>query len=594
MNDIRRLVPWGIALLSIVLYLPTLTQGFISVDDPLFITENPLVTMPTAAGALTAFTGFTGFLYIPLTTVSWQLTSAIAGIQPWAFHLGDILLHAACAVLVYLIAKRLLPGKLWLAVGAGLVFAVHPINTEAVVWASSRKDLLSSLFALASLLSFLRYLDGDEQSTWKSLGLFALSLLSKTTAVLLPLVFVVLLLQRKEFTSENKKQLLPFALLAVAFAALAVWGGQQFLSGPTPLMLFLYGLQSMGLIVGNILVPAQLTPMHYVSYGENLLTPWTAVGALVLFLLVVTIWIGVRKRSWHLAAFGSAFFLVLLLPTFGTIQKGGLLFVTSDKYAYLPLLGILLVQASIAAWLARHVSSYLNHILGFAAFGIILLAVPTVFYQRVWADDEALFTRALETHPDNPAALNGLALTEAKKGKRENALALYEQSQTVAPGYAAAFINQAELYWNMGNEDAFVKTTGELIASLSGPDLDRSPGMQQALTVFAEKIRTNIGKPALALALLEKAQTISPESPYFPAGLGATAFDAGDKKRAKPLLELAEQNGSRDPLIYYRLAEIYSDENKTDEVIRVMKKGISFDPENQIAKDQLKKVEAAQ
>ena len=204
-------VPVLLALVSFVVFLPALEAGFVNWDDDQNFLDNPNYRGLGAAQLRWMFTTFLMGHYIPLSWVTLGLDYVVWGMRPAGYHLTNLLLHVANAVLFYFMALRLLrastpgdhaDGSLALTLGSGfatLLFAVHPLRAESVAWITERRDVLSGLFYLAAVLAYLRYCDGavsDGSRTrkwyWASLGLFALALLSKAMAVTLPVILLVL------------------------------------------------------------------------------------------------------------------------------------------------------------------------------------------------------------------------------------------------------------------------------------------------------------------------------------------------------------------------------------------------------------------
>ena len=204
-------VPVLLALVSFVVFLPALEAGFVNWDDDQNFLDNPNYRGLGAARLRWMFTTFLMGHYIPLSWVTLGLDYVVWGMKPAGYHLTNLLLHVANAVLFYFMALRLLrastpgdhaDGSLALTLGSGfatLLFAVHPLRAESVAWITERRDVLSGLFYLAAVLAYLRYCDGavsDGSRTrkwyWASLGLFALALLSKAMAVTLPVILLVL------------------------------------------------------------------------------------------------------------------------------------------------------------------------------------------------------------------------------------------------------------------------------------------------------------------------------------------------------------------------------------------------------------------
>src|SRR3989344_1194948 len=139
---------------ALLTYALSLGNGFAMIDDGLLIFENNLIREISVSTLRTAFTSYDPELYIPLTFVSYQIDYLIGGLHPFIYHLTNLLLHAGSSFLVAACAFLLFSDRR-IAVIAGMLFAVHPLHSEAVVWAAARKDVLSGFFFLGSLLMYL-------------------------------------------------------------------------------------------------------------------------------------------------------------------------------------------------------------------------------------------------------------------------------------------------------------------------------------------------------------------------------------------------------------------------------------------------------
>ncbi len=182
-----------LAFVTLLVYLPATSCQFINYDDPLYITENPVVRGGlTWAGVKWAFTGVHVSNWHPLTWLSHMADCDLFRLNPAGPHLVNILFHAVNAALLFWLVFRLTE-KLWPAAFVAALFAWHPLHVESVAWISERKDVLSTFFALLTLLSYVRYVrENRRRSYWLALFFFVLALLSKPMPVTLPVVMLLL------------------------------------------------------------------------------------------------------------------------------------------------------------------------------------------------------------------------------------------------------------------------------------------------------------------------------------------------------------------------------------------------------------------
>src|SRR5262245_17128440 len=183
-----------VALLVLVLglYWRTAGHGFVAYDDPVYVSENPVVARGlTLAGARWAF-GFQAGNWHPLTWLSHMLDVQLFGLAPGAHHLVGAGLHALNAALLFLFVRRL-SGAGWTGLLVAALFALHPLRAESVAWASERKDVLAGTFWLLALLAYERYARRGGARRWALVGIsLGLGLMAKSMLVMLPLVLLLL------------------------------------------------------------------------------------------------------------------------------------------------------------------------------------------------------------------------------------------------------------------------------------------------------------------------------------------------------------------------------------------------------------------
>ncbi|HNM26352.1 MAG TPA: hypothetical protein PKL15_13015 [Saprospiraceae bacterium] len=219
----------AILLLVYFAYQPALQNDFVNWDDPTYVTENPLLLRPTPENKAALWSQPVSLNYHPLTMLSlaWNMDPAKPKARP--FIATNIFLHVCNTALVFLFAYFLSRRKLLVAIFTALLFGIHPMHVESVAWVSERKDVLYTLFFMAALLSYLRYV---RRGGWgwlaATLGLFVLSCLSKAMAVSLPLVLLLIDFYEGRLWQEGKivwravLEKIPFLVISLLFGVKAV------------------------------------------------------------------------------------------------------------------------------------------------------------------------------------------------------------------------------------------------------------------------------------------------------------------------------------------------------------------------------------
>ena len=452
----RREWKWtcGVLAAAILPFLPALWNGFVNWDDPRFIVDNPAIRGLSLAHLVAMFTQFVDGNFIPLTQLSFALNYAIHGLWPAGFHATNILLHAANAWLVWLLLVRLGGSPASAALGA-ILFALHPLRVESVVWATERKDVLFALFYLLALHAYVRYL---ADRTWRQLAMvllwFALSGLSKQMAISLPVVLLVL-----DFAAGRKWaprvfwEKAPFVLVTLAFVAVAYFG--QHTSGAlvqgtqyTPLHRLLLSCNSLVMYGRGVLWPMELSciyPYPKDVVAEAAYTPFVvlvAAGALVFF--------GRRFRPLWI---GGLFFLLTLAPVLNVVPAGSQM--VADRFTYLPAVGVsyAIALAGAGGW---HRWSRRRRQLALASVTAALLVLPVVTWQRarVWKNDLTLWTDTVKKAPDAFVAQSNLALAKFHAGAYDEAAAGFSRAIQLAPAVADSYHNRGRAYQRLGRREA--------------------------------------------------------------------------------------------------------------------------------------------
>ncbi|WP_224985052.1 tetratricopeptide repeat protein [Geomonas agri] len=331
--------------LSLALFWPALGHDFlINWDDRQYILENDAIRGLTAEHLKAAFTTFSLGNYAPLHLVSYMIDYEIWGMRPFGFILTNIVLHTLNGLLLYAFLRRLAGERIWIFF-ASLIFLLHPVQVETVVWAAERKTVLAMSFFLASLSCYREYREGSGGSTrgWYLLSLisFLAALLTKSVVVVMPLVILLF-----DLCYGGGRCLKKSIVAVVPFMALAAWtvfialishsethGGITTYHGGSPFATFLTMIPVLLSYLRLVFWPTDLSAFYDVPIKSGI----DAAVALAAGACAMLIWLGwwlYRQKREHF--FWYALFFVGLIPVSQIVPIVTLM---NDRYLYFPMLG---------------------------------------------------------------------------------------------------------------------------------------------------------------------------------------------------------------------------------------------------------------
>src|SRR5438132_7257447 len=466
------LVPVLIALVTVAAFLPALQNQFVSWDDAENFLDNPHYRGLGWSQLHWMWTTHQGH-YIPLTWMTLGLDYLLWGMNPVGYHLTSLLLHAANAVVFFFVVRRILKRALpspserghALAVSAGfaaLVFAIHPLRVESVAWVTQRRDVLSGVFYVVTILLYLRACERVARGRgwyWLSVAVFVCALLSKSMVVNLPFVLLILdvypLRRLGGFVgwwSEPARRIyiekIPFVLLAAAASAIAVMAQSSVhaaaslaqLSVPGRLAVSAFGL---GFYLWKMVVPVNLSPLYELPRTvDPLAPPFILSYGLVLAITVIAL--ARCRRLPGLPAVWLAY-VVVLLPVLGIVQSGPQ--IAADRYTYLAGLGwaILAGAGLLSCWRTSRTSKTGTPttlpIAGVATCLVVGLGALTWNQVRVWHDSTRLWSYAVSIDPESAMPQKKLGDEFVRQGKLGEAIAHYQQALRIKPNFADAETN---------------------------------------------------------------------------------------------------------------------------------------------------------
>jgi len=517
-----RLVGAVLFLTVLGIFLPAVTHGFITYDDPVYVTENAHVRAGlTSEGIRWAFRSTDASNWHPLTWLSHMADVQVFGLRPWGHHLTSVLLHAANTVLLFLVLRKMTRAP-WRSLFVATLFGLHPLHVESVAWVSERKDVLSTTFWMLALWAYARRAElshdqrpGAAASYLAALLFLALGLLCKPMLVTLPCVLLLLdywPLGRWTGASVRARWLvlaekIPFAALSAAASVAtlhaqgnggAVGSMEDF---PWPVRIA-NALISYCRYLGKCFVPSKLAVFYPFTAEQPPLGQTLMAGALLAAITAAAAAL-VRRRPYLLV--GWLWFLGTLVPVIGLVQVGGQLM--ADRYTYVPLIGVFIMvtwAAGDAAQSWRRGSQLLRVAAG---AGVFALCVLTSLQLSYWRDGATLFRHAAAVTPNNWVAHANLFTTLSQTSAPEAGDELRETMRILASFAEAHDKKGADLERKPGHSAEAMReyrTAVRIMPDLAGPHdilgmaLAKTPGgLPEAIGEFRAAVRL---KPDFAAA----------------------------------------------------------------------------------------------
>jgi tetratricopeptide (TPR) repeat protein len=449
----RRLPSWLppliVALATFAAFAPALRAAFVTWDDDRNFTDNPYYRGLEWRNLRWMWTTFHMGHYHPLSWMSLGLDYLLWGMNPAGYHAVNLLLHSANAVLFYFIARRLLArasagtDETTVRLGAAfaaVIFAVHPLRVESVVWITERRDVLSGAFYLGSLLLYLRSRDDDRAHPTRdyclAVAMFVLALLSKATAVTLPAALLILNIyplrrlgaEQGWVTTAAQRvylEIVPFGLLAVGTSLLSIVAlhpGHQ-LSFAAKLAVSAYSLR---FYLWNSLAPSGLAPLYEMPKKVDPLAARYLVGYACVIGLSVVAWLA--RRRWPAVTTGWIAYLVISLPLLGVVQNGPQ--IAADRYTYQAALAI----GAVAGAGLLVAMSRAGRTAAWGAAAIVGVYGALTWRQTlVWHDSQSLWERVLEIDPQSSIAQTAIANVYHKQGRFAEAIDHYRTAIALDP-----------------------------------------------------------------------------------------------------------------------------------------------------------------
>lgn len=586
-----RRLGWSVPLVVVtaIVFGRIVWHDWVEFDDTIHVTENAHF-FPVTASRLAAFWRQSfHHLYVPMSYMLYAAECVAsrwlhgdgptAAVRPGLFHAVSLLLHTAASLLVYRLLRRYAAHD-WVAAVGSLVFAIHPLQVESVAWVAEQRGLLAAVLSLVAIDRFLHWLDHEGGTSYArpsyvlATVAFGLALLSKPTAIVIPLAaFALALGGTKAAPMAIARSLVPWAGMACAAAVTTR------LAQPPDLTRFSVPLVARPLVAADaiafyaakVFVPVDLCVAYGRSPRVTLADPRAPIGALAVALGIVAVMLLPRCREWRLP---TSLFLIPLVPVLGftsfVFQNQS---TVADRYAYLAMLGPALAVARCCGIFEPLLRSRTLWRIA-AGSGLIGLVITTSHQVAMWRDTGTLSACACRVTPGDTGAWTMLAGHFLATGEAERALECAHRALHVAPGNEVALLNAFGAAVRLGRSGEAADT----YARLREQDYDDG----RLLTVFYNRGVSHLKAGRYTEAAIDFGIALErvPTHPWAATNLGVTLTRLGRYDEAVTVLRASLDHAPEHAAGWVALGNVLLTQGSAVAAVEAYTRALAIEPDD--------------
>ena len=594
-----------------IVFAQTLGHDFVNFDDNKYIYENAQISSgATYHGLAWAFTHVHSENWHPLTTITQMLDSQLYGLRAGGHHFTNVLLHSIAVLLLFLVLQQMTggpspTGSIWRSAFVAALFAIHPLRVESVAWIAERKDVLSGVFFMLTLLAYVRYTRAPSVSRHVLLTiLFACGLLSKPMLVTVPFVLLLLdywplgrsqpparqsrygggarsevsLLRAKAATAAARDQKpeaglerqswmnlilekIPLFALSAASCAVTILAQRPTISSVAGLPLpwrVSNAIVSVVVYIVQLVWPANLAVFYPHPRGQQ--SGWLVLGAAFAIVAITVLAVFLRKKYPYVLV-GWLWYVGMLVPVLGLVQVG--LQGHADRYTYLPHIGILIALTWGIADLTKRWRQRELILRGSAATAIVIMTACSYRQVTYWRDSISLWAHALAVTRNNDTAHLCMAEALLQRGRLDEAIVHSQAAIEIRPENAGAYGRVPVVLTDKQAQSAVAYWKSRL----KGNELDTDAHNNLGVVLIQS------GDPRGAIAQWETTLAIKPNDGNAQNNLAWMLATYPDEtmRNGNRAVELAEKAaalpGGQDPIVLRTLAAAYAEAGKFSRAI---------------------------
>jgi len=472
----KKLILIAIAIIILVSFfamMPTLSGNFVNWDDPAYVTQNIDIFNLSFNNIKKIFSSFYCGTYAPLTVFSFAVEYYFVQLNPFLYHLDNLILHLANTSFVFWFIFLLFQSKknvnckkllnteksILIASFVALLFGIHPLHVESVAWITERKDTLYAFFYLGALIAYVKYLKlkiklhppNPLQKRTKSkililcFLLFCCSLLSKSMAITLPVVMILLdFFFHRKISFKMFFEKIPFFVCSIIIGVIAIAG--QKVSVENDSFSINFNIVSTAIYELIFYIYKAILPLNLACIYDRLPATFSELFVFVGLLIAIII----SLRFTRILFFGSLFYFITIMPTLPDMGVSNL----GDRFFYIPSIGIFLIFAIILLWFwqkfAKVVLCKIIFCVALAAF-LVFLFFTTFKQCKNWQDSITLWSKTIEVTPRSYHSVLNRGSELFRRGDVSNAVSDLIKATRINPVDDNSFVNRGVAFMILKN-----------------------------------------------------------------------------------------------------------------------------------------------
>ena len=435
-----------ILILTVLIYLNAIKNGFVNWDDNNYIHNNPYIKGLSISNLKDIFTKSYFANYHPLTTLTYAIEYSLFKLNPLPYHFFNISLHLINTLLVFLFIKNITK-RVEVPLITTLLFAVHPMHVESVAWIAERKDVLYTMFFLLSLIYYIKYQKDNKNIKYLIITfiLFVASLMSKSAAVTLPLIILLLSYYiNKRIIIKDWLYSIPFFILSLIFGFIAIRTQKDAIGSVN--VNEMYNIYQRVLLVCfalyfyiiRFIVPYGFSAIHPYPFTENMSLPTEYYFAPILLIVLIFIIFISKKELKSILLFGFVFFIITISLIIQLMPFGDA--IVSERYTYIPYIGLSFITANIIILLLKKNNRILLIFLSVSY--LLFLTISTIEQIKIWNNSEILWTKSIASNPKSYISYYSRGAARSEVGNYKDAYDDYNTAISINPKYALPYNNR--------------------------------------------------------------------------------------------------------------------------------------------------------